>query len=365
LGYIIELVSGKTYTQYLEDNFFKPLAMHNTSYDVTAEIVKNRVAGYQEEEGYKNASFLSMTQPYAAGSLLSTVEDLSIWYHAVAEGKVIGKDLLVKAHHPFKLNNGKATNYGYGWFLGNIQGSPMFEHGGGINGFLTASIFLPKEQVFVSIFSNCNCHAPSETAIKLAAVAIEKPYEWKKITIKKKELASYVAIYKSNESGQRTIELKDGKLFSTLSGRRKNQIFPFAKDQFFFEGGTTTLHFQRDKNGDITEVISKSPSGSLHWKRSNEKIEKQKSIQLSTTVLEQYVGTYQLAPTFSIVIFRDKKKLYAQATGQGKVAIQPYEKNKFSLVGVDAKIIFNFDENKVVNSLTLVQNGEHFGKKVK
>ena len=75
-GYIIEIASGKTYAEYLQDSFFTPLNLVNTSYDNTVDVVKNRIPGYQKQgDGYQNAPFLSMTQPYSAGSLMSNVDE--------------------------------------------------------------------------------------------------------------------------------------------------------------------------------------------------------------------------------------------------------------------------------------------------
>lgn len=56
--------------------------------------------------------------------------------------------------------------------------------------------------------------------------------------------------------------------------------------------------------------------------------------------------------------------MYAQATGQNKIEIIPFEENKFSLVDVDAKLTFNMDENGDVNSLTLHQGGDNEAKKI-
>ena len=229
LGYIIEKVAGKTYAEYIDTTFFQPLGMKNSSYGSTKRIVKNRAAGYHKGDTYDNADFLSMTQPYAAGSLLSNVEDLSIWYHAVNSGKVISKNSLAKAHTNFKLNNGDPTIYGYGWFLGNVQGSPMYDHGGGIHGYLTASIFLPEEKVFVAVFSNCTCNAPGDAALKVAATAIGKPYEWKKINLTDKALASYEGVYESVDNGTVTLSFDKGQLYYMQSGGEKTEILSFCK----------------------------------------------------------------------------------------------------------------------------------------
>jgi CubicO group peptidase (beta-lactamase class C family) len=169
LGYIIEKVSGKTYPEYVEETFFKTLGMTNSYYGSDSKIIKNRASAYSKNEsGFVNAEPLSMTLPYAAGSLQSTVEDLYKWNQALHSFKLVKKESLDKAFTSYILADGKKTNYGYGWSMGNIQGSPTIEHGGGIPGFLTMGIYLPKEDVFVTIFSNCDCKSPDELAVKLA-----------------------------------------------------------------------------------------------------------------------------------------------------------------------------------------------------
>ena len=175
LGYIIELVSETSYANYIDSCFFKPLGMENSYYGSASRIIPNRASGYAGKgKEYRNASYLSMTQPYSAGALLSTVDDLSTWYHAVMRGEVISARSLEKATTPYILNSGEKTDYGYGWFLGEIQGRPGISHEGGINGCRTASIFLPEEKVFVAVFSNCTCNAPGQIANKMAALALDK-----------------------------------------------------------------------------------------------------------------------------------------------------------------------------------------------
>jgi CubicO group peptidase (beta-lactamase class C family) len=176
LGYIIEKLSGKTYPQFVEEVFFKPLGMTNSYYGNDSKIIKNRAAGYQNDEnGTENADPLSMNLPFSAGSIQSTVEDLYKWNRAVHSYKLLKKETLDLAFIPYKLSDGSATNYGYGWFFQNIQGSPTIEHGGGINGFLTMAKYLPKEDVFVAVFSNSTANPPNDVATKIAALAIGKP----------------------------------------------------------------------------------------------------------------------------------------------------------------------------------------------
>ncbi len=77
LGAIIEKVTGKTYEQVLKERILDPLGMKNTGYDLSGPVIAKRAAGYVKTPvGYRNAPYLDMSIPYAAGSLYSTVEDL-------------------------------------------------------------------------------------------------------------------------------------------------------------------------------------------------------------------------------------------------------------------------------------------------
>lgn len=89
-------------------------------------------------------------------------------------------------------------------------------------------------------------------------------------------------------------------------------------------------------------------------------------IEVATSVLETYEGTYELAPTFSIEITREDNQLFLQATGQPKFPVYPSAEDTFFLKVVEANVVFNKDDNGKVESLTLNQNGQSpKGKKVK
>jgi CubicO group peptidase (beta-lactamase class C family) len=266
LGYLIEILSGKTYEVFIDSVFFQPLGLNNSFYGNTSRIIKNRAAGYQKKEDtFENADFLSMTQPYSAGSLLTNVDDLYIWYDAVMNNKVISKESLEKAHTSFQLNNGKLTGYGYGWVLGNIQGSPMISHGGGINGYLTSSLYLPEEKVFVAVFSNCDCNPPGILAFKMAAMAIGNPYEWEKIEMSEETLISYEGVYESEFDGERIVSFEEGGLITMITGETRYKILPYEKDKFYFVDDLSTLEFQRNKKGQLISVVSKGTGLSVTW----------------------------------------------------------------------------------------------------
>ena len=366
LGYIIEIVSGQTYAEYIQQHIFTPLGMKNSYYGSNSPIINNRAAGYDKNEnGYKNDAFLSMTQPFAAGSLLSTVDDLSTWYIAVMTDKIMTKASRKKAHSVFTLNDGSQTDYGFGWSIGNIQGSPMISHNGGINGFLSASNYLANEKVFVAVLSNCLCNSPGDVAEKLAAIAIGKPFlDRKKVTLKEEALKSYEAVYTSESDDERIITFDEGKLYSMRTGGSRYELLPYAKDKFFFDGDTITLEFIRDSQNAIVSVILKSTRSDKKWVRSDKPIPTLTTIEVDESQFKKYIGEYALAENFHLKMFAEDRKMYAQATGQQKIEIVGTDHHKFSLIGVDAQLTFNLDKNDKVISVTLHQNGDHEAKKI-
>ncbi|MGE5500266.1 MAG: serine hydrolase, partial [Syntrophothermus sp.] len=157
LGAIIEHITGMTYEEALKKNILEPLGMKNTGYDVTENIIEKRASGYEKRStGYRNASFLDMSLPYAAGSLYSTVEDLLIWDKALQTDKLLKPELKEKLFGKYKKLG--EMYYGYGWMTGKrFNGKDslnVITHGGGINGFNTINYMIPEAGQYVIIFSN-------------------------------------------------------------------------------------------------------------------------------------------------------------------------------------------------------------------
>ena len=97
------------------------------------------------------------------------------------------------------------------------------------------------------------------------------------------------------------------------------------------------------------------------------KVEKPKTeITLSETILDGYVGEYQLAPEFSIVVIREGNRLFAIATKQPRFELFAEKEDEFFLKAVEASVSFTRDENGKVTGLILHQGGNNSpGKKIK
>ena len=102
LGAIVEKASGKTYEAFVRERIFEPLGMTSSYYDHSEPILPKRVSGYTREgDQPRNARYLSMTQPYSAGSLASTVDDLARWDASLDTEKLLKKASLDRAWTPY------------------------------------------------------------------------------------------------------------------------------------------------------------------------------------------------------------------------------------------------------------------------
>lgn len=265
LGAIIEQASGMSYQDFIQKRIFDPLEMKNSYYGSHKKIIPNRVSGYRKgKNGFMNADFISMSHLYAAGSLLSTADDLAKWNRAIRSGELISKKTWQKMVTPVKINNGETTQYGYGWGLFGLKGQPVNAHSGGINGFSTFALYLPNEDVFIAVLSNCrNSEAsPSYIANWIAALMMGKPFKNPKaILVSSRILDQYVGIYKISKGVFRTITRKGNRLFTKRTGSLRFEAFPESETKFFYKYSFVHFSIIKDKSGKVTKMIIHTPAG--------------------------------------------------------------------------------------------------------
>ena len=71
------------------------------------------------------------------GGIYSTLNDLYKWNMALINYKLLPKEYLDEAWSSGTLNNGKKTNYGFGWSIGDKTKPKAVSHSGGWVGFIT------------------------------------------------------------------------------------------------------------------------------------------------------------------------------------------------------------------------------------
>lgn len=251
LGYLIEKISGQTYKDFIQENFFKLLGMNDSGYDSNSAIIVHRADGYTPTaSGPMHAGYVDMSIPFSAGALYSTTEDLLRWEQALFGGKVLSQESLRKMTTPFK------DDYAFGLVVHKVNGHTIIEHGGGIEGFNTQMGYCPDDKVTVVVLGNLNGIAPSEITAKLMAAAhgekIVLPTERKEITLPKEVMARYTGTYQLTGTFSIAITLEGDQLMEQATNQPKAPIFPESETRFFLKIVDAQIEFSKDDKGEFT-----------------------------------------------------------------------------------------------------------------
>ncbi len=119
------------------------------------------------------------------------------------------------------------------------------------------------------------------------------------------------------------------------------------------EASSLRFNFSTNNSGDISALAVKFESTlePLEFKR------KAISILVDESVLESYVGDYDLSGTI-VNVYIKNKKLYVFLAGQPEYELLALAKDKFSIKILDGyKVQFNISDNKVSELLFIQPNG--------
>jgi hypothetical protein len=198
----------------------------------------------------------------------------------------------------------------------------------------------------------------------MAAIAINKPYNFNIIPITETEAKQYEGVYTNDAGDERIIRWVNNKLTSQRGSGSLLTIFPFEKNKFFFENSLTSLEFKRNSSGTVEAVLYKSRQEEMNWTKTNKPLPAPSTfMKVDAAVLANYVGNYELAPNFILTITQEGDQLFAQATGQQKLELQATSNTRFKTKGIDAEIEFKKNAEGKTESLTLFQGGQEIPAK--
>lgn len=90
----------------------------------------------------------------------------------------------------------------------------------------------------------------------------------------------------------------------------------------------------------------------------------QPKVIIDNTLLEKYLGKYELEPEFNLTIFKEGENMFAQITNRIKVELTAVNENTFDVFDYGIRIVFNMDENNNISELSILSNGERKAKKI-
>lgn len=254
LGMIIEKASGMSYADFIQKRIFEPLGMKQSCYLSNEPIIPKRASGYVPTEGgFANAPFMSMTLPYAAGSLGSTVDDLVLWDKALRGNTLVSAETLAAMHTPVTLNDGSTHPYGYGWGLNNYRDHRIVHHSGGINGFRTFMAHFFGDQLTIIILSNLMSFDPEKSVLAIArkilglAEVVRVPFP-----LPSEALDAFVGSYLYSGIPLEVTKAEDSLI---LQAGDTMKLIPLSETSFYnADNPETEVHFEQQRAGKFSKM---------------------------------------------------------------------------------------------------------------
>ncbi len=307
-----------------------------------------------------------MTQPHAAGALMSTAIDVDRWQRALHDGRVLSNDMYQRMITPDSVaeQSSRGHAYGYGLQIADWMGYPAIYHGGGINGFTTMAFWLPDPELSIVLLTNRAGpgYSTQDMTLRLAGLVMDKPYpgELPALALPSEELAAYQGTFRIDDNSVRTLRVEDGQLISQRQSGPEFRVIPVAGDRLIFEQSLSWFSVERDESGAIHAVA-------LHqgWGAEPERAEKisdevvvREPVEVAESDLERLVGRYQLMPGFILAVRVNKGQLEIQGTNQPALIVLAESPHRFYSTQAGADIEFDLPETGPATALTLYQGGQ-------
>ena len=155
LGYAIESITGKPFTEFVHTELALPLGLIDTGVCGTSNLPLPD--GYGVFQGtWQRVPALNMSVPFSAGALCSTAGDLARWSHLLATGRVLLPESYATMTTPARLNDNTIAHFGYalGVYAQTLEGHPVVWHNGIIDGFQSALLYLSDQDMAIAVLTN-------------------------------------------------------------------------------------------------------------------------------------------------------------------------------------------------------------------
>lgn len=392
-GHIINLLEGKNWETYVQENLLQPLKMNNTVFTI-ADMKKK--ADYFVPYNEKRDTNILYKIDYnnetdglgPAGSIISNITDLSHWLAAlmnkgVYDGKQIIPEAVVNAtmapsialeNSTLKEGFTEILNpvYGMGRQSISYRGHQIVLHGGDLNGIHSQISYMPQDSIGVIVFVigdhslrynpityNIYEHLLGLSITPWSERGLKNRDASKKLGKEGREKATigqvkgtkpshsisdYLGNFENNAYGIINISQKDTQMQFTLHNIHL-PMSHFHYDRFDTkndeEDGFYSLNYQTNPQGEIDRFVVSLDEGEVTFVRKAD-------ATLSTVeTLTKYTGKYKIGTNTINVVLKNKNHLFI--SGEPDLELIPYKPNIFKTKEfADLIIEFIVENGKVI-----------------
>ncbi|MFI8261191.1 MULTISPECIES: serine hydrolase domain-containing protein [unclassified Streptomyces] len=153
LGMLVEKVSGQSLSDYLREHVFAPLKLNATSLPGDSAVPDPHAHGYTDftpKGTVADATNWNPSWAWAAGAVISDLDDLHTWAPALADGRLLTPRTQAERLRTLPIGAVPGASYG----LGILDFNGWLGHNGELPGYETIAAQLPSEKATLVVLVN-------------------------------------------------------------------------------------------------------------------------------------------------------------------------------------------------------------------
>lgn len=170
-AYVVEVVSGQPFDQYVSDRILQPLSMSSSGYLLGPPLPENMAVGYFYEHPNQIPQPMDYDNDYPGGSLVSTADDMAKFVIAHLNGGCYREECILQPATLTEMHRqqaqtpheGQAVTYGF--VEAHQDGQRLLGHSGAIRGFGSSLNLLPEHNLGYFFSFNGECYLTSACEI--------------------------------------------------------------------------------------------------------------------------------------------------------------------------------------------------------
>ncbi|MGW0998413.1 serine hydrolase domain-containing protein [Streptomyces sp. NPDC002520] len=178
LGLVVEKQSGQPLADYIHRHILDPAGMRHTLFPSGAEFPEPHAQGYTDQTADGKVADTADWNPswgWAAGAMISTLDDLRVWARTVATGRLPdGRRLISAATQRERLITPRTPIPGTGYGLGIFDVHGWIGHNGSLPGYECLTVHLPSARATIVVLLNADIHHAGQEPSTLVGEAVTK-----------------------------------------------------------------------------------------------------------------------------------------------------------------------------------------------
>ncbi|MCL7428868.1 serine hydrolase [Streptomyces sp. YS415] len=170
LGLVIEKVTGRHLADVIHRRVLRPAGMHRTLFPHGAEFPEPHAHGYTNQTlsgEVEDATDWNPSWAWAAGAMISDLQDLRRWAPILATGKLLSPETQKQRLKTLPTGH-PGTSYG----LGIVNSGGWIGHNGSLPGYETVTVYLPSKKATLVLIMNTDVLHEGQEPSSLVARAI-------------------------------------------------------------------------------------------------------------------------------------------------------------------------------------------------